>query len=72
MGKEKSTMGLMKVLSDMYEMSFANNKVFLMKNLKMGEGVSLATHLSEFNNIVNQLWYVEIDFDDEVRALILL
>ena len=56
----------------MYEMSFANNKVFLMKNLKMGEGVSLATHLSEFNNIVNQLWYVEIDFDDEVRALILL
>ena len=72
MGKEKSTMGLMKVLSDMYEMSFANNKVFLMKNLKMGEGVSLATHLNEFNNIVNQLWSVEIDFNDEVRALILL
>ena len=55
MANEKLTMGLMKVLSDMYEMSFANNKVFLMKNLKMGEGVSLATHLSEFNNIVNQL-----------------
>lgn len=28
---EKSTIGLMRVLSDMYEKSFATNKVFLMK-----------------------------------------
>ena len=67
-------MGLMKGLSDMYEMPSVNNKVFLMKklfHLKMREGVSMATHFNEFNTIVNQLSYVEIDFDDEVCDLIL-
>ena len=54
--KEKSTMGLMKVLPDMYEKSFANNKVFLIKklfHLKMEEDSLVATHLNEFNMIVN-------------------
>ena len=73
--KEKSTMGLMKGLSDMYEMPSVNNKVFLMKklfHLKMREGVSMATHFNEFNTIVNQFSFVEIDFNDEVHVLILL
>ena len=38
----------------------------------MAENVSVAQHLNEFNTITNQLSYVEIDFDDEIRALIIL
>nr|CAN61229.1 hypothetical protein VITISV_010114 [Vitis vinifera] len=75
MAKEKSTMGLMKVLSDMYEKLFANNKVFLMKklfHLKIEEDFSVATLLNEFNMIVNQLSSVEINFNDEAHTLILL
>ena len=73
--KEKTTADLMKVLSDMYEKPLANNKVHLMKklfNLKMVENASVAQHLNEFNTITNQLSSVEIDFDDEIRALIIL
>ncbi|RVW41165.1 Retrovirus-related Pol polyprotein from transposon TNT 1-94 [Vitis vinifera] len=73
--KEKTTTDLMKALSGMYEKSSANNKVHLMKklfNLKMAENASVAQHLNEFNTITNQLSSVEIDFDDEIRALIVL
>jgi hypothetical protein len=73
--KEKTTMGLMAALSSMYEKPSANNKVHLMKklfNLKMAEGTSVAHHLNEFNTITNQLSSVEIDFDDEIRVLIVL
>ena len=38
----------------------------------MGESTLVATHLNEFNTTVNQLSYVEIDFDDEFCVLILL
>ena len=41
-------------------------------NLKKAEGTPVAQHLNEFNTITNQLSLVEIEFDDEVRALILL
>ena len=73
--KEKTTADLMKALSSMYEKPSANNKVHLMKklfNLKMVENASVAQHLNEFNTITNQLSSVEIDFDDEIRALIVL
>ncbi|KHN22851.1 Retrovirus-related Pol polyprotein from transposon TNT 1-94, partial [Glycine soja] len=52
---EKTTAGLIKALSNMYEKPSATNKVYLMRrlfNLKMGE--------------------VQIKFEDEVKALILL
>ena len=65
----------MKALSGMYEKPSANNKVHLMKklfNLKMVENTSVAQHLDEFNTITNQLSSVEIDFDDEIHALIVL
>ena len=68
-------MDLMKALSSMYEKPLANNKVQLIKklfNLKMVEGSPMAQHLNEFNTITNQLSSVEIDFDDEIRALIIL
>ena len=73
--KEKTTTDLMKALSSMYEKSSANNKVHLMKklfNLKMAENASITQHLNEFNTITNQFSSVEIDFDDEIRALIVL
>ena len=41
-------------------------------NLKMAENASVAQHLNEFNTITNQLSFVEIDFDDEIHALIVL
>ena len=73
--KEKTTTGLMAALSSMYEKPSASNKVHLMRrlfNLRMTEGASVAQHLNELNTITTQLSSVEIEFDDEVRALILL
>ena len=73
--KEKTTTDLMKALSGMYEKPSVNNKVHLMKklfNLKMAENASVAQHLNEFNTITNQLFSIEIDFDDEICALIIL
>ena len=72
--KNKSTIALRKVVSVMFEKLSANNKVFLMKKLfhLMGKGVYVATHLNEFNMIVDQLSSIEIDFSGDVRALILL
>ncbi|KAE8695714.1 hypothetical protein F3Y22_tig00110694pilonHSYRG00408 [Hibiscus syriacus] len=73
--KEKTTSGLMAALSSMYEKPSASNKVHLMRrlfNLRMAEGASVAHHLNELNTITTQLSSVEIEFDDEVRALILL
>ena len=65
----------MKALSGMYEKPSANNKVHLMKklfNLKMSENASVAQNLKKINTITNQLSSVEIDFDDEIHALIVL
>jgi hypothetical protein len=73
--KEKTTKDLMDVLAKLYEKPSASNKVFLMKrlfNMKMSEGGSIADHLNEFNTVTNQLSSVKVDFDDEVRALLIL
>lgn len=71
--KAKTTKEIMSILSDIYEKSSAN-KVQLMKkffNLKRGECTSVAKHVNQFNTIVSQLTLVEINFDDEICALIL-
>uniref|UniRef100_A0A2N9H4J8 Retrovirus-related Pol polyprotein from transposon TNT 1-94-like beta-barrel domain-containing protein n=1 Tax=Fagus sylvatica TaxID=28930 RepID=A0A2N9H4J8_FAGSY len=73
--QETTTVGLMTALSGMYEKPSDNNKVHLMKklfNLKMAEGAAVAKHLNEFNTITNQLSSVEIEFNDEIRVLIVL
>ena len=52
---KKTTAGLMKALSDMYEKPSATNKVYLMRrlfNLKIGEGISVTDHINEFNTIL--------------------
>lgn len=59
----------------MHEKPSASNNVYLMHclfNLKMVEGVSVTDHITKFNVITNQLSSVEIMFEDEVKALILL
>jgi hypothetical protein len=66
---------LMDALDKLYEKTSVSNNVFLMKrlfNMKMLEGGSVADHLNEFNTVTNQLSFVKVDFDDEVRALLIL
>jgi hypothetical protein len=73
--KEKATKELMDAFAKLYEKLSMSNKVFLMKrlfNMKMSEGGSVADHLNEFNMVTNQLIFVKVDFDDEVRALLIL
>src|SRR6187200_252831 len=70
-----TTYGLLKALSDMYECPSAANKVFLIRqlvNLKMRHGSSATDHINEFNSILTRLASVEIKFEDEVQALLLL
>ena len=59
---------------NMYEKSSAMNKVYLMRrlfNIQMSEGGSVAGH-SEFNMITSQLSSVDINFEDEIKTLILM
>lgn len=73
--KKKSTKSIMAVFSCMYEKPSANNKVHLMEklfNLNMAEGAPVAKNLNEFDITTNQLFSVSIEFDDEIRTLIVL
>jgi hypothetical protein len=75
MSKEKTMKELMDALAKLYEKPSTSNKVFLMKrlfNMKMSEGGSVVDHLNEFNMVTNQLSFVKVDFDDEVKALLIL
>jgi hypothetical protein len=73
--KENTTKESMDALVKLYEKTLASNKVFLLKilfNMKMLEGGSLADNFNEFNTVTNQLSFVKVDFDDEVRDLLIL
>ena len=73
--KEKTTTDLMAALSKIYEKPSASNKVYLMKglfNMKMANDERVVEYLNDFNTITNQLKFVSINFDDEVRALLIL
>jgi hypothetical protein len=72
--KEKKMKELMDALDKLYEKPLASNKVFLVKRLfnMMSEGGSVAYHLNEFNTVTNPLSFVKVDFDDEVRSLLIL
>ena len=51
------------------------NKVYLIQrlfNLQMSKDGSVADHINEFNMIVSQLSSVEINFEGETKALILM
>ena len=73
--KAKTIEDLMKTLVTLYEKPSASNKVFLMKslfNMKMTEGGSITDHLNDFNTITSQLSSMGINFDEEIRALLIL
>jgi glucose-6-phosphate isomerase len=73
--KENTMKELMDALAKLYEKTSTSNKVFLMKrllNMNISEGGSVVDHLNEFNTITNQLSSIKVDFDDEVRALLIL
>ena len=66
---------LLKALLNMYEKSSVMNNVYLMWrlfNLQMSEVGFVEDHIYEFNMIVSQLSSVEIIFEDEIKALILM
>ena len=73
--KVKMIQELMQTLARLYEKPSASNKVFLMKhlfNMKMVEGGSIIDHLNEFNTITSQLSSMGVNFDEEIRALLIL
>ena len=73
--KEKTTSDLLKALSNMYEKPSAMSKVYLMRrlfNLQMSEGGSVSNHINQFNMIVSHLSSVDINFEDEIKVLILM
>ncbi|KAL6562174.1 hypothetical protein OROGR_003181 [Orobanche gracilis] len=59
----------------MYEKRTAANKIHLIRQLvnqKMAQGAPMADHTNEFNSTISKLGSVDIKFDDEVLALMLL
>ena len=65
----------MEILAKLYEKPSTSNKVFLMKFLfdtKMAKGGFVVDHLNEFNIVTSQLSFVGINFDEEIRALLIL
>ena len=65
----------MRALGKLFEKPSASNKVFLMKhlfNINMFEGGYVADHLNEFNTLTSQLSFVKLNFNDEVRSLLIL
>ena len=73
--KEKTKVDLINALAKLYEKPSASNKVFLMKrlfNMKMSEGGFIIDHLNHFNTVTNQLSSVGMNFDDEIRGLLIL
>jgi hypothetical protein len=73
--KKKTTKKPMDALAKLYEKPSSSNKVFIMKrlfNMKMSEGGFVAEHLNEFNTVTNQLSSVKVEFDDEVKAPLIL
>jgi hypothetical protein len=73
--KEKTTKELMDTLARLYEKTSMSNKVFLVKrlfNINMSEGGSIVDHLNEFNTVTNKLSSVKVEFDDDVRDILIL
>ena len=62
-------------LKSLYERKIAQNKAFIVRtfvNLKLKEGKSIAEHLSEFQDSVNQMVTMKLVIDDELQALLFL
>ena len=56
LAKEKTTVGMMKTLAEMYEKPSAKKKMYLIKklfNLKMLKSGQVVEYLNSFNTVVN-------------------
>ncbi|GFZ09911.1 hypothetical protein Acr_21g0005100 [Actinidia rufa] len=73
--QEMSAYELWIKLEEMYQAKTYRNKALLMRrlvNLKLQRETIVAEHTSEFQSLVNQLTSVDLQFDDEMQALLLL
>ncbi|GFZ00919.1 hypothetical protein Acr_14g0005540 [Actinidia rufa] len=73
--QETSAYDLWIKLEKMYQSKTSRNKALLMRrlvNLKLQRETTVAEHTSEFQSLVNQLTSVDLQFDDEMQALLLL
>lgn len=73
--KDKTMKDLMVTLSWMYEKLSTLNKAFLMKRLfhmKMVKRGTIIEQLNEFNTATSQLKSMSMNFDEEVRTLLIL
>ena len=71
----KTSFELWQKLCNLYKKKSAASQVYWLKqlvDLKMTEGMSMSSHLNEFNTIFSQLSAQEIKFDDSVKAIFLL
>ena len=62
-------------LRSLHERKTAQNKTFIARklvNLKLKEGKSIVEHLSEFQDLVNQMVTMKLVIDDELQALLFL
>ncbi|GFS38819.1 hypothetical protein Acr_00g0059610 [Actinidia rufa] len=73
--EETSAYELWIKLEEMYQPKTSRNKALLMRrlvNLKLQRETTVAEHMSEFQSLVNQLTSVDLQFDDEMQALLFL
>ena len=66
---ETNAEALWEKLRSLYERKTAQNKAFIARklvNLKLKEGKSIADHLSEFQDLVNQMVIMKLVLDDEL------
>src|SRR5664279_2747651 len=71
----KTAHELWTTLEQSYEQPSGVNKMHAMKRLfllKMKDGISMRTHVSEFNSIAAQLKSLKVNLDEEVLCLLLL
>ncbi|GFY81077.1 hypothetical protein Acr_01g0008860 [Actinidia rufa] len=73
--QEPSAYELWIKLEEMYQSKTSQNKALLMRrlvNLTLQRDTTMAEHTSEFQNLINQLTSVDLQFDNEMQALLLL
>ena len=73
--QETNAEALWEKLRSLYERKTTQNKAFIARklvNLKLKEGKSIVKHLSEFQDLVNQMVTMKLAIDDELQALLLL
>ena len=62
-------------LEELYMAKNLSNKLYLKKelyNMCMSENTDALQHLSEFNGLISQLFQLQVTFDDEDKAILLL